>query len=507
MTRTLTLTLPALLVLAAGCKEEPDPVDTGLDPTETLLVVAPNDPAGIELPDESAFDYYTAGQFTLDHLQGSTAGETYAEDASIICTTGCEDDQLDDGATLYPVDNAFGLIVTDFSNPEVRERDGVYDDGWIGTIVDGDGDSMGVAITTRETDSFKVGDNMGTWCSGLHGEPVKCSTEHYVVLEKVKTCAETIPYMTCDPDTGDFYPGWEDCEFLDDDLDRDIGDLVPSELDLGEVAVGPDYGVSLKDDGKVLYRWGDLMKEPTDMRMVMRLPLPDEWKVDGDVYRVTRAELAVVHTRANSPNDQVRPEDHENEGATGRTPAYEVDAGGKWLSTVDCYQGDGTFIPAGTVLKNPDFADPGAHSEDLTEGYTNAWYRTLDRDPFAWDVDNGKSPRWRLQAPKMGQDLPGFEVPVVNCTPPPLKKEEAKYGSGELTVTHLDLLDFGDEEAPLALSTGWMEPSGQIMVSDTVTENGVELTEDFELSVYVKGEGKAMSVYSAHLYLDFELVD
>ena len=509
MTRSLPLAL-ALALVAGACNND-DPSGTNTVPPTTnpdpsgLLLIAPNDPGGVVLPVAEDFDFYASAQFTLDHVQAGADGVTYADDPSVICTAGCETLEYDSsGVTMHPVDNAYGLIVKDFSNPVVRERDGVYDDGWVGVIKDDGGNPMGLAISNRETDVFTVPNLMGTWCSGLHGEPVKCSTEHYVTMEHIKTCHETIPYYYCDPDTGESLPEWDACEPLDDGLDRAIEDLNPSETELEEIAVGPDYAVSRKDDGKPLYRWGDLMKEPTDMRVLMRLPLPEEWAERDQEYRVVRAELAIVHSTANSPNDQIRPEDHENEGATGRTPAYTVESNGQWLSAVDCYEGDGTFIPAGTVFKNPDWGDGDAASEDLREGFTNAWYRTLDRDPFVWDTETGASPRWRLMAPKMGQDLPGFDIPIDNCMPAPLQNGEKKYETGLLTTTHLNLLDFGDEEAPLATSRGWMEPDGQVMISDDMTENGVVLTDDFELAVYVKGEHKAMDLYSAHLYIDFE---
>ena len=231
---------------------------------------------------------------------------------------------------------------------------------------------------------------------------------------------------------------------------------------------------------------------------------PEEWS--NGVYTITRAELAVVHTINNSPNDQIRPEDFENEGATGRLPGYTVDADGRWLSDVDCFEGDGHFIPAGTVLKNPSFADPLGASSDLREGFTNAWYRTLDRDPFAWDEANGDSPRWRLKAPKFGQDLPAIEIPIVNCMEQPLQSGEQLYERGTLTTTTIDLLDFGDNVNPLATSAGWLVPTSQPMQSATLSANGVTMTENFDLAVYIKGDKKAVQLYSAHLYLDYEPV-
>ena len=91
------------------------------------------------------------------------------------------------------------------------------------------------------------------------------------------------------------------------------------------IALSTDYSVQLKDDGKPLYGWGGLHKRPNDIRMYARLELPDEWKEPGADYVVTRAELVVNHWITNNPNDQLRPEDLENEAATGRKPSYRIE--------------------------------------------------------------------------------------------------------------------------------------------------------------------------------------
>ncbi len=67
---------------------------------------------------------------------------------------------------------------------------------------------------------------------------------------------------------------------------------------------------------------------------------------------------------------------------------------------------------------------PYPFSADLVEGYTNGWYTTTDRDPFAnvnssdtpgavtvGDLSAG-GPRWRLKPNKFGQDIPGLEIPI-----------------------------------------------------------------------------------------------
>jgi hypothetical protein len=162
------------------------------------------------------------------------------------------------------------------------------------------------------------------------------------------------------------------------------------------------------------------------------------------------------------------------------------------------------------VLKNPAWAIPGGGSSDLIEGFTNAWYTTVDRDPYEPNLVTGAGPRWRLKAPKFGQDIPGVDIPTVNCMEPPIQKDFIKYNSGDLTVTVIDLLDWvSTAESPLLYSTGWMSPTVQEM-SDTfpgVTVNGTKLTEEFDLAVYIKGEYKTQDLYKAVLYLDYELAN
>ena len=75
-----------------------------------------------------------------------------------------------------------------------KQLDGDYLEGHIGTIID-EGRPVGIAISNAKTDKFKVKYPMGTWCAGLGSNSVKCSTEHYSVLEHVLTCNETIPYF------------------------------------------------------------------------------------------------------------------------------------------------------------------------------------------------------------------------------------------------------------------------------------------------------------------------
>ncbi|MDR9394557.1 MAG: calcium-binding protein [Roseovarius sp.] len=308
--------------------------------------------------------------------------------------------------------------------------------------------------------------------------------------------------------------------------DADITDILkPNESTvLFDIAYGDDYSITLKDDGKLLYRFGNAVKRPTDVRMEAELELPEEWNAPDDekpdlipLYQITSAELVTHHTISNSPNDQIRPEDYENEAAIGRLPDYEVQTspdGDYWISTQDFYAGDGTFYPAGTVLKDPTLPgqlpgtvldEIGATGEDLEEGFTNAYYTTMDREPFepvltpdGTDYDDaGSGPRWRLKGPKYGQDLPGVEIPVDPTIEPPATRDEVKYERGAETQTVLNLLDW-EGFSPLSLSAGWQNAAG------TVTENGLNRTMNFDVAYYVKGEGKPSSLYSTELVMDYE---
>ncbi len=255
-------------------------------------------------------------------------------------------------------------------------------------------------------------------------------------------------------------------------------------------------------------------------------------------YTVTKAWLVVNHTITNNPNDQLRPEDLENEAAIGVLPDHTIEEDGKgfevWKSTKVCYEGDGdlidneegtsdpTAIGVGTVFKNMQFAVDGSDADeplpfsgDLVNALTNAWYTTIDREPFEWSyvletVDGDKTivdytgcsgpqdsdyaadcnipadatlysgPRWRLKPNKFGQDLPGLEIPTTAalnepCTPPPFTKELIKYEVGEPTTTVINLLDWNEAEgpSPLATSKGWVDSDAYnafIEVEDTVSK-------------------------------------
>jgi uncharacterized repeat protein (TIGR01451 family) len=539
------------------------------------------------LPATVAYDSGRIGFGTDDILGGDTnaalgdrVGTSQDRDGDVLDTSTSRTG--DEASLLYPIDSSFTTDELDFFGATPRLRDGVYEEGFAGDILPSiDYPEGGLEVSDVATDLFKAGAPLGTWAAGLGSESIKASTEHYTVMEAILTCYQTYEY--------DFWTSPEDyaanpdasvpqrtsdelealglsCDQLADpralnDLDGspiELADLNPNEDSvIMDMAVDPDnsYSVTKKDDGKLLFRWGSSVKKPTDIRFQKSIPLPAEWKdaaLDGQKgYRVTRAELVVNHNITNNPNDQIRPEDWENEGATGRLPDYEETADGFWVSTTSCYEGNGNYIPAGTILKYPAGVAPDVDASDLAQGFTPAWFTTIQRNPFEWSYRNtvtgdlvGRAapdadpdltlvsgPRWRLIANKFGQDLPGLEIPSAECTPPPYQQGEEKYETGEPTQTVINLLDWNQAEprwtdatSPLAYSGGWIADwssqtiPGQVVGPDDaarcvatnsegcVTALGTTLTDDFDVSFYIKGDVKPAQIYDVQLVLEYEAV-
>lgn len=492
-------------------------------------------------------DFTSVHIFSTNDVAGTFDGATQGKDGGIIDFSGDNGTQVTkEGVTLYPIDSEFGFYVTDFVGAEDKVLDGDYAEGWAGDLIIG-GEQVGVIVSDSPTDTFKTPAVLGTWLAGLGGNTVKASTEHYTVMQKVLSDQK--------------FPGDPDATYaLDDDLillsqneawdgqyvstlladpgtygvtdanldgTLDIKDLLsPNESTIEyDIAYGDDYSVTMKDDGKLLYRWGNAIKRPNDVRLEATLDTPDEWKeVDvftslKKLYAITSAELVVHHTITNNPNDQVRPEDFENESAIGTLPSYEVienyegETGRTvWASTDDYYAGDGTLYPAGTILRDTKLADAvtgsipdtiGTTSTDLDLGFTNEWYTTMDREPFEPVLnDDGTEyvtgPRWRLLPDKYGQDLPSVTIPLDPSDPLPVKNGEEKYEVGAETQTVLNLLDWETDISPLSVSAGWQDNAG------TVSANGLNLSDDFDVAVYIKGDIKPATIYSAELLVDYE---
>jgi hypothetical protein len=189
--------------------------------------------------------------------------------------------------------------------------------------------------------------------------------------------------------------------------------------------------------------------------------------------------------------------------------------------------------------------NPYGWSSDLTKGFTNAWYTTVDREPFEWAYDTNNDgvadgsvrspdlipvgatplsgPRWRLTPNKFGQDVPGLEIPNVECAPPPYQKDLIKYEVGVPTTTVLNLLDWSpddersiDGESPMVWSRGWttasfnegtvVNPAVTIVnpAITAVTVNGAPASAGFDLSMYIKGDRKPTAVYNATLEVEWD---
>ncbi|MEL6619961.1 MAG: calcium-binding protein [Pseudomonadota bacterium] len=487
----------------------------------------PATPIDVDQPLQTAPTFTSTYTFSTADLTGTFSGLTQGDTGTFIDDTATP--KVDDGIELYPIDSEFGFITEDFQNAEQKSIDGQYTEGWIGDLKGENDEQMGVIVSNAPTETFKVPALFGTWLSGLGGNSVKASTEHYVVMQNILS-DQKFPE---DPDAvyqlddnliivGGAYDGQYVADVLplvgdvNEDGVTDLRDVLePNETEIdSNIAYSSDYSVTLKDDGKLLYRWGNMIKKPNDIRLDAKMELPEEWTADKKVgptplYRVTQAELAIRHTITNNPNDQVRPEDYENESAIGRLPTFIEQPDGTWLSDGDFHAGDGTFYPSGTVLKDPTLVDAlfgttldeiGAVSSDLKEGFTNAWYTTLDRAPFEGVVDNGEyiiGPRWRLKPDKYGQDLPGVVIPADPADVPPVQNGEEKYVVGADTQTVLNLLDWNGV-SPLSTSIGFQNGSG------TVSENGVNYTDGFDVAYYVKGDIKPAKLYGADLLLTYE---
>jgi len=528
----------------------------------------------------SAAEYTVSHSFTIQDVQGDAgSGDTFADNPAILCNApgapACPVDgpqpQTVGATTLYPIDSEFGFYVVDFVGAFDKELDGIYTEGFVGNHTDGNG--SGVMVSNAATDTLKTIKPAGTWCAGMGGTSVKCSTENFAVLEHVLTCYETIPYFYADPNTGaqsvltDPETGDPVFSCADNQLNSfddltlpdgvtDLLDMPPNESDLINIAVGEDYAITLKDDGKFLFRWGTFVKRPNDVRLYTSMPLPTQWLQPGADFPVSAATLTVTHWITNNPNDQIRPEDMENEGATGRKPGHIVLTDGSWISDRDCFEGDGDIarlsarpqrIPAGTYLRNRAAytlpTDPRAlRVGDLAEGLTNAWATSIDRDPFEWSYDANpdpniqdyvgslvpdpllgdyvSGPRWRLRANKFGQDIPGLEIPLIECSELPFASNNIRYEVGEFATTVINLLDFEDlnengllDDSPLTSSAGWVDASqnfvnvgagGQTNEPNGVSVNGLPLSENFDLAVYIKGDRKPTVVYEATLNIEWD---
>ncbi|EPX86930.1 calcium-binding protein [Salipiger mucosus] len=486
-------------------------------------------------------DYRVSHVFSIDDITGTfdglTQGDVEAGELPVIDVSAAPKTTTE-GVSLYPINSEFGFIVTDFDGAVEKDfyLNPEYTEGWAGDLHGEAGEQLGLVVSNAPTDTFQTPAKLGTWLAGLGGNSVKASTEHYAVMQHVLSdqLFPGDPFAAYQLDDNLMVVGGEhDGEYVADVLtyiDDENGDgeidirdiLAPNESTITEaIAVSDDYSVTMKDDGKLLYRWGNEVKRPNDIRLEVSLPLPDEWSEEDTesglipLYRVTAAELVTEHTITNNPNDQIRPEDLENESAIGQLPGYTVDARGRWVSEEGFYAGDGTFYPAGTILRDPALASAaegslldriGAMSSDLEGGFTNAYYTTMDREPFMADLtDDGTDyeigPRWRLQPDKYGQDLPGVVIPLDPRLTALPTRDEVRYEVGTDTTTVINLLDWENPVSPLSISIGYQNNSGAPSI------NGLNMTNDLDVAFYVKGDVKPATLYNTELLMDYEEIE
>ena len=281
---------------------------------------------------------------TLGDFEGSTYGTTgIYENKSIICGlpdstySTCPEDAAQpfvdrSGVTLYPVDSEYGFYVVDFVGAQEKAYDEDYGEGFVGPLPDG----SGIAVSNAATDRYKVKPPRGTWCQGLGGNSVKCSTEHYTVMEHVLSYHEVIPYFFADPEAdptalpediqgvqstpdGSLSVNCADTA-LDDELlilvdgspTTQLTDATPgAQMEandntsvLDDLAVSADYSVTLKDDGKPLYRWGGEFGPVTSLvRYAPGGAFPEHTHPEGEEILVLEGEFTDEHGEADEDED------------------------------------------------------------------------------------------------------------------------------------------------------------------------------------------------------------
>lgn len=89
-------------------------------------------------------------------------------------------------------------------------------------------------------------------------------------------------------------------------------------------------------------------------------------------------------------------------------------------------------------------------------------------------------------------------IPDDPSLPPPPTKDEVKYEVGEDTQTVINLLDWEFNVSPLSISAGWQDYTG------TVSENGLNMTDNFDVAFYVKGDIKPATLYDTELVMSYD---
>jgi hypothetical protein len=299
--------------------------------------INPGTEVDFDQPLNTTSDFSSLHVFSVNDVTGTYSGVTQGVSGDVVDITGASGTKVKkEGVILYPIDSEFGFTVTDFEGAEDKVLDDDYAEGWAGNLLIG-GEKAGLVISDSPTDTFKTPAVFGTWLAGLGGNSVKASTEHYTVMQNVLSdqqfpddpdavyaLDDNLKLLSLNLDWNDQYvadllsdPGTYGVTDVNLDGVLDIKDLLnPNESTISyDIAYGDDYSVTMKDDGKLLYRWGNEIKRPNDVRLEAQLETPDEWKEIDDetglkkLYAISSAELVVHHMITNNPNDQVRPED------------------------------------------------------------------------------------------------------------------------------------------------------------------------------------------------------
>lgn len=106
------------------------------------------------------------------------------------------------------------------------------------------------------------------------------------------------------------------------------------------------------------------------------------------------------------------------------------------------------------------------------------------------------------------QDIPGLEIPGNECSQPPFEHDNIKYVVGDRVETWINLLDW-DGPSPLAYSSAWVNHEENVALegisASNVSSDGLQMTEDFDLAVYIKGDKKPTDLYNASLIIDYDV--
>ncbi len=104
-----------------------------------------------------------------------------------------------------------------------------------------------------------------------------------------------------------------------------------------------------------------------------------------------------------------------------------------------------------------------------------------------------------------------MDIPLIECSPPPFKSDNIKYVVGTPVTTIINLLDWDGDDSPLSTSKGWVDVTSNEFVEiagdvDGIpyTTNGLPMTDDLDLAVYIKGDRKSTAVYNVKVVIEYD---